>query len=220
MTSSGRSRPGVRAERPSVMGTVLGCASKAARSARPRATARWVARRSSWGHSGRMTPNDEPTSWDERTTLLTMLQYTRDVAAARCRDLAVEHVAATPLESSPLMSIGGVVNHLRWVEHWWIESRFAGGSDLGPWTDESPDQEFVDGAGIPLAETLRAYDDQAARTDRIIADHELDDRARMSLRSGEHPTLRWILLHLIEENARHNGHLDILRELADGRTGP
>jgi uncharacterized damage-inducible protein DinB len=166
-----------------------------------------------------MTPDDLPPAWDERTTLLTMLQYTRDVAAAKCRSLGDEHVGAAPLATSPLTSIGGVVNHLRWVEHSWIENRFVGGPDLGPWTDESPDQEFVDGARTPLADTLAAYVAQAARTDRIIEGLDLDDRSVTPLRSGERPTLRWVLLHLIEENARHNGHLDILRELADGTTG-
>lgn len=166
-----------------------------------------------------MTPDDEPTAWDERSTLLTMLRYTREVAAAKCRDLAAEHASAAPLTTSPLMTIGGVVNHLRWVEHSWVENRFVGGPDLGPWTDESPDQEFVDGAQTPLEDVLRAYADQAARTDRIIEGLDLDDRSATPLRSGEHPTLRWVLLHLVEENARHNGHLDILRELADGTTG-
>jgi len=167
-----------------------------------------------------MTPDDEPTAWDERTTLLTMLRYTRDVAASRCRALATDDASATPLTTSPVMSIAGVVNHLRWVEHWWIEHRFVGGPDLGPWTEESPDQEFVDGARAPIGDVLRAYEEQAARTERIIDTVHLDDRAAMPLRSGERPTLRWVLLHLIEENARHNGHLDILRELADGTTGP
>lgn len=72
-------------------------------------------------------------------------------------------MGATPLTTSPLMSIGGVVNHLRWVEHSWIENRFVG--------------------------------------------------------VGEAPTLRWVVLHLVEENARHNGHLDIMRELLDGTVG-
>jgi uncharacterized damage-inducible protein DinB len=166
-----------------------------------------------------MTPNDEPSAWDERSTLLTLLRYARDVAVAKCRDLAPEHAAEAPLATSPLMTIGGVVNHLRWVEHFWIESGFVGGPDLGPWTDESPDQEFIDGARTPLEDVLRAYADQRARTDRIIEGLDLDDRSATALRSGEHPTLRWVILHLIEETARHNGHLDILRELADGSTG-
>ena len=52
-----------------------------------------------------------------------------------------------------------------------------------------------------------------------LAGLDLDDLSATPFRSGEKPMLRWVLLHLVEENARHNGHLDILRELADGRTG-
>lgn len=117
------------------------------------------------------------------------------------------------------MSVGGVLNHLRWVEHSWIENRFVGGPDLGPWTDESPDQEFLDGATLPLDEIIAGYRDQAVRTDALIEELDLDDRSLSAFRSGVKPTLRWVILHLIEENSRHNGHLDILRELADGATG-
>lgn len=166
-----------------------------------------------------MTPTDEPATWDERATLLSMLQYTRDTAAHRCRGLSDAGAASAPLSTSPLMTIGGVVNHMRWVEHSWVENRFLDGPDLGPWTDASPDQDFVDGAGAPLAAILEAYAAQAQRTDAIIVRHDLDDLSALALRSGTRPTLRWVLLHLVEENARHNGHLDILRELADGTTG-
>jgi uncharacterized damage-inducible protein DinB len=117
------------------------------------------------------------------------------------------------------MSVGGVLNHMRWVEHSWIENRFVGGPDLGPWTDESPDQEFIDGATLPLQTVIEGYRAQAATTDEIIARLQLDDRSLTAFRSGDLPTLRWVILHLIEENARHNGHLDILRELAGGTTG-
>lgn len=166
-----------------------------------------------------MTRTDLPTAWDERSTLLAMLQYTRDTAAEKCRGLDAVGASATPLPGSPLMSIGGVVNHLRWVEHSWIENRFVDGPDLGPWTDESPDQEFLDGATLPLAEVLEGYVEQARRTDALLEGLDLDDRSASPLSTGERPTLRWVLLHLIEENARHNGHLDVLRELHDGVTG-
>jgi uncharacterized damage-inducible protein DinB len=166
-----------------------------------------------------MTRTDTPTAWDERTTLLTLLDYTRQTARAKCEGLAPRHVGAAPLATSPLTSIGGVVNHMRWVEHSWIECRFVGGPDLGPWTDEEPDKEFSIGAETPIEQTLAEYDDQIARTDAIIAELDLDDRSHTPFRSGERPTLRWVILHLIEENARHNGHLDVLRELADGTTG-
>lgn len=166
-----------------------------------------------------MVRSDTPSTWDERTTLLTMLQYTRDAAADKCRDVDAQHTGAAPLSTSPMMTLGGVVNHLRWVEHSWIETRFVDGPDLGPWTDDSPDQEFIDGASSPLDEILRDYAEQAQRTDALIAGLELDDRSALPLGSGEYPTLRWVVLHLIEENARHNGHLDILREIVDGTVG-
>jgi len=166
-----------------------------------------------------VTRTDLPETWDERATLLAMLRYTRDTAAEKCRGLDAAGASAAPLPGSPLMSIGGVVNHLRWVEHSWVDNRFAGGPDLAPWTDESPDQEFVDGATTPLEEVLAGWAEQARRTDAVVAAHDLDDLSAEPLRTGERPTLRWVLLHLVEENARHNGHLDLLRELHDGVTG-
>ena len=166
-----------------------------------------------------MERTDHPEAWDERTTLLTMLQYTRDTGIEKATGLTDAQAAATPLATSPLMSVGGVLNHMRWVEHSWIENRFVGGPDLGPWTDESPDQEFIDGSTLPLQTVIDGYRAQAEATDAIIARLQLDDRSQTSFRSGEHPTLRWVVLHLIEENARHNGHIDILREMADGTTG-
>ena len=99
----------------------------------------------------------------------------------------------------------GVVNHMRWVEHSWVQNRFVDGPDLGPWTDESPDQEFIDGASAPLTQVLRDSAVQAKRRDH--AEHDLDDRSAVPLTSGIRPTLRWVLLHLIEESARHDGHL-------------
>ncbi len=166
-----------------------------------------------------MTRTDVPTAWDERTTLLAFFDYTRDTVRAKCEELAAAHVIAAPLPTSPLMSIGGVVNHIRWVESSWIETDFMGGPGAGPWTDDEPDKEFSIGAATPIEQTLAEYDEQRARSDAIIAKHDLDDLAARQLNTGERPTLRWIILHLIEENARHNGHLDILRELADGVTG-
>ncbi len=151
--------------------------------------------------------------------LTTFLDYTRDTVRMKCEDLADEHVGAAPLPTSPLMTIGGIVSHLRWVEHSWIETRFAGGPDLGPWTDEEPDKEFSIGAETPVQQLLDEYADQARRNDAIVAAHDLDDHSVATMRSGEPVTLRWIIMHLIEETARHNGHLDILRELADGVTG-
>lgn len=72
---------------------------------------------------------------------------------------------------------------------------------------------------MPLADLLAAYDKQTARSREIAAVFSLDHRAAPRRPGEEGVTLRWILHHLIEETSRHNGHLDIIRELTDGVTG-
>ncbi len=72
---------------------------------------------------------------------------------------------------------------------------------------------------IPLAQLLDEYDAQSARYRQLISELDLDSRCERKMSNGETATLRFVLLHLVEETARHNGHLDILREMADGVTG-
>ena len=165
------------------------------------------------------TRTDMPTTWDERATLTTFLAYTRATALTKCEGLTDAQSRATPIATSPIMSIAGVVNHLRWVEHSWIDTQFLGGEDLGPWTDEEPDREFTIVSELPLRQIIAEYVEQSARLDAIVADLDLDAMAARPRRSGVHVSLRWVLHHLIEETARHNGHLDILRELVDGTVG-
>jgi hypothetical protein len=89
-----------------------------------------------------------------------------------------------------------------------------------PWTDDDPDREWRIATAIPLAVLLADYEDACVRHRALVAALSLDDASRGRLTWRSDPvTLRWILHHLIEETARHNGHLDILRELADGTTG-
>ncbi|HEX2705573.1 MAG TPA: DinB family protein [Candidatus Lustribacter sp.] len=166
-----------------------------------------------------MSPTDRPDVWDERTTLLTMWRYTRAVAAAKCSDAPATAIGAPTVPTSPLTTLGGIANHQRWVEHWWLDVVFLGHEDRAPWTDADPDAEFRIGAEQPISLTLREWADQSAAIEAAIEGHDLDERGRDWRRSTEPPTLRWVLLHLIEENARHNGHLDLLREIADGATG-
>jgi uncharacterized damage-inducible protein DinB len=162
---------------------------------------------------------DLPTTWDERATLATFLDYARATAVFKARGLSDDDARKAPLPGSPLMSVAGVVNHLRWVEHFWIESQFLGGEDRGPWTDEEPDREFSMVSEVPLAQVLEEYEAQSERFGALVAGPDLDERAQKPVSTGELVTLRWVLFHLLEETARHNGHLDILRELADGVTG-
>jgi uncharacterized damage-inducible protein DinB len=143
----------------------------------------------------------------------------RATVHAKCEGLAEENARRAPLESSPLMTISGLVSHVRWVEYSWIQVRLLGEDDRGPWTDEDPDREMRIAVDIPLARLLAEYEEQCERYRGLLATMDLDTRAVTPVRSGAHVTLRWILYHLIEETARHNGHIDILRELADGVTG-
>lgn len=165
-----------------------------------------------------MRRSDVPDTNDERGTLLRMLDYTRETAIWKVEGLADDAAQHAPLATSPLTSPGGLLNHLRWVEHSWVESRFAGGPDRGPWTPDDPDAELRLGLSLPLAQIVAGYREQIAVDDAIIADADLDDLAVVPARD-HHQNLRWTLLHLVEENARHNGHLDLLREMADGSVG-
>ncbi|MBE8472384.1 DinB family protein [Streptomyces justiciae] len=166
-----------------------------------------------------MTRTDTPATWDERTQLTTFLDYTRATALAKCEDVSAENAVKAPLPGSPLMTLSGLINHLRWVEYWWFEAVFLGEEGEVPWTDEDPDREMRIAVDMPLADVLRDYEEQSARYRELVATNDLDTQAKRPIRDGRHVDLRWILLHLIEETARHNGHLDIVRELVDGKTG-
>ncbi|MEV3993083.1 DinB family protein [Streptomyces sp. NPDC049837] len=166
-----------------------------------------------------MTRTDTPPAWDERTQLTTFLGYVRATARAKCEDLSDEAARKAPLPGSPLMTLSGLINHLRWVEYYWFQVVFLGEEDEGPWTEEDPDREMRIAVDLPLSRMLDEYAEQSARYDRLVAEHDLDTTARRERSDGSAVNLRWILLHLIEETARHNGHLDLLREMADGRKG-
>jgi hypothetical protein len=110
------------------------------------------------------------------------------------------------------------VSHLRWVEYSWFQVVLLGEQDHGPWTEEDPDREMRIAVEVPIAQLLDEYEEQCARYRDLVASLDLDTPSKRPV-SGRPVTLRWILFHLVEETARHNGHLDILRELADGVTG-
>lgn len=164
--------------------------------------------------------DDIPASWDERTILMTMLNYVRDTVHTKCAGISQENATRAFLPSSPLMTICGLVSHLRWVEQSWIEVTLLGGPDQGPWTEEDPDREMRIAVDVPIARLLSEYRETCRRLDDLVAGLDLDTPSVRKPSGRDDPfTLRWILFHLIEETARHNGHLDLLRELADGVTG-
>lgn len=164
--------------------------------------------------------DDIPPSWDERTVLASMLDYVRDTVHVKCAGLTDEQARRAPLPGSPLTTISGLVSHLRWVEYYWIRVVLLGELDQAPITDDDPDAEMRLALSIPLARLLAEYRASCEQLRQLVAALDLDTSSRGTLSWRTEPvTLRWVLLHLIEETARHNGHIDILREMADGVTG-
>ncbi|MGW4378926.1 DinB family protein [Kitasatospora sp. NPDC004531] len=165
---------------------------------------------------------DTPPAWDERTQLTTFLDYARATAVAKCEGISAEDARRSPLPGSPLMTVCGLINHLRWNENWWLEVVFLGREQTGPLvhaTEEDPDPEMRTAVEVPLAQLIAEYREQSARYRELVAEHDLDAKSVRPMRDGRQMDLRWVLLHLIEETSRHNGHLDIVRELLDGQTG-
>lgn len=137
----------------------------------------------------------------------------------KCEGLSDADAHRAVLPASPLMTMAGVVSHLRWTEHCWFEVLFLGRPAEGPqFVDEPEDADMrVDGA--PLTRLLAEYDRQCAVSNDIIAAHPLDDVGRHPDFRAAAGSLRWMLIHMIEETARHAGHVDAIRELLDGEKG-
>lgn len=159
-----------------------------------------------------------PMAADERTMLTSWLDWHRATVRTKCAGLTPHLSSAAPLPTSPMTTIGGLVSHLRWVEAFWFETVMLDQPDRAPSSAEDPDGEFRLGSQRPLSELLDEYETQCQRSREITSKLELGNSSRRFL-NGDRPTLRWVLVHMVEETARHNGHLDILRELADGVSG-
>jgi uncharacterized damage-inducible protein DinB len=169
---------------------------------------------------------DPPLHGDEVTTLRAFLTYHRDTLRRKCAGLTQEQLAQQLPPSD--MSLGGLMKHLALVESQWVDHHFRDLAHAPPFDtmdwDAHPDWEF-DSARFDTPEEQRALFDEAVRrsdaaVDVALVRGGLDEKsARMSPRTGEAFTLRWILVHMIEEYARHNGHADLIRQSVDGQTG-
>ncbi|GAA4914871.1 uncharacterized protein DUF664 [Stackebrandtia albiflava] len=166
-----------------------------------------------------------PVRGDERAQLTAFLDQQRRLVRTKCEGLSEADAHRSLLPSSPLTTVAGLVSHLRWVEYSWFHLNLLGTPDSGqtPWApDRHPDAEMMVDS-VPLAELLDDYDAECARSRAIAAAHSLDDveKAPPPAEAGSSGpvSLRYILLHMIEETARHLGHLDLLREMSDGVKG-
>jgi uncharacterized damage-inducible protein DinB len=130
---------------------------------------------------------------------------------------------ATPHPPSD-MTLGGMMKHLALVEHSWIRRVFLGEEFGEPWAsvdwDADWDWDWHSAKDDTPDQIRELYDATVADVDAALQGFDLDSpAARAHHRTGEHFSLRWILLHLVEEYARHNGHADLIRESIDGEVG-
>jgi uncharacterized damage-inducible protein DinB len=164
-------------------------------------------------------PRDGGTSLgDERATLVEFLRCQRLTLQLKCEGLDAEQLARRAVEPST-MSLLGLLRHLAEVERTWFRRRFAGQDVPRRYqSDAEPDGDF-DGA-VPdeavVDEAWSAWREEVAFAERFVTDTDLGfvagaGHGRLSLRE--------LMVHMVEEYARHNGHADLLRERIDGRVG-
>ncbi|MFD0276478.1 DinB family protein [Kitasatospora sp. NPDC127111] len=163
---------------------------------------------------------DPPFTADETAMLTAWLDFHRATLARKCEGLTADQLRLRSVPPSSL-SLLGLVRHMAEVERFWFRVILLG-EETGPaglyWSEEHPDGDFdlVDTADAEADFATWQHQIEAAR--QACAGLPLDTVGKRD-RRGEPVTLRWILVHMVEEYARHNGHADLLRELVDGSTG-
>ena len=175
------------------------------------------------GH-GRPEP---PLESGEVATLLGFLDYQRATLAWKCRGLSDDQLKVALPPTS--MTLGGMLKHRAYVEDYWVTEVIAGRPKPEPWVgadwQADPDWEWHS-AGRDAGDELRALWAERAQRSRDVVAAALAQGEAEALAQG-HPawdgqgraSLRWVLVHMIEEYARHNGHADLIRESIDGETG-
>ena len=168
---------------------------------------------------------EPPPAGDETETLLGFLEFQRATLAWKCSRLDVDGLRATTAASS--MTLGGMLKHLAYVEDQWFSRWLRGRDPAPPWDTvdwkADRDWDWHSAADDSPEELFTLWRDTVARSRssvaEALAEGGLEQLARRNWPDGRAPSLRWILVHMVEEYARHNGHADLLRESVDGQTG-
>jgi uncharacterized damage-inducible protein DinB len=156
---------------------------------------------------------EPPGTGNEWTILTTMLNWHRATLYRKCAGLSDEQLRQHAVPSSDITLLG-LLRHLAGVERWWFQVVIAGEDAPAPY-----DTDGFSKLDESTGEQARAVLDQhISRSREIAAARSLDDMGKHP-RSGEEFTLRWVLVHMIEEYSRHNGHADLIREAIDGEAG-
>jgi len=156
-----------------------------------------------------------PLTGGEKESLHASLDRHREVALWKLDGLDDEQLRrpVTPSGTNLL----GLVKHLAAVEYGWFCETFGRATEPLPFDDDDENADLRVEAHESTADIVAFYGRARAAADRVIDELDVDDTGTSW--SGETVSLRWVLIHMIEETARHAGHLDIVRELVDGRTG-
>lgn len=165
---------------------------------------------------------DPPFDSDELSTFSGFLDYQRLTLLTKCEGLSDEQLRVRLPSSS--LTLAGLLKHGALNEDWWFTRRFSGVETVEPWSsvdfDADPEWEFRTALEQDGNDLREMYIGACDRSRAVVA--AAGDTAQLSvmpMSSGEQFTLRWVIGHMIEEVARHNGHADLLREAIDGVTG-
>lgn len=166
--------------------------------------------------------DDEPprAETDVRAVLLAQLELHRARLLRKVEGLT-EAQLSTPVLPSGWTALELLV-HLTAVERRWLEWGFAAEPVPDPWVDEGPDGRWAVPEGATASSVVAGLRARWEVSRALVADVPLEARAAVGGRfatAEEAPTLGWVLLHLLQETARHVGHLDVVRELLDGQVG-
>ncbi|GGU73767.1 mini-circle uncharacterized 19.1 kDa protein [Streptomyces albospinus] len=150
------------------------------------------------------------------------MDFHRETLALKCAGLDDDQLRVASVAPSP-MTLLGLVQHLAEVERNWFQRVFAG-RDLPQVYEEGGGDGFALAPDRGIEEALATWRAEVARGRELITGASLDDSGKLSDEEARQVgdqgiSLRWILVHMIEEYARHNGHADLLRERIDGLTG-
>ena len=165
---------------------------------------------------------EPPLHGSEPEQLLGFLEYHRATVLWKTAGLDAEQLNRTHPPST--MTLGGMLKHLAYVEDYWFSYVFAGNDPALPFQNvdwkADPDWEWHSAAADRPQALRSLLAEIVAHCRAIVEGEELAAvSVRADRRTGEHFNLRWIVVHMIEEYSRHNGHADLIREAIDGQTG-
>ncbi|HIZ36661.1 MAG TPA: DinB family protein [Candidatus Ruania gallistercoris] len=167
---------------------------------------------------------DPPLAVDEWHTLTSFLDFQRGTLHWKCSGLDAAGLNVRVAAST--MTLGGILKHMAWVEEHWFTEMFLGQDMPALWQsvdwNSDPDWEWTSAVEDSPHELFTLWQDAVSHSRETTRRGLTDGLSTLAIRGwpdGQRHSLRWILVHMIEEYARHNGHADLIREAIDGSIG-